>query len=605
VAARADAVSDASKREVRRGHLLLRAPAPPIAVGLIVLTSFLLALLLVPWPVGSLVWEELLLVTAGPALLAAVGTTPLVTALGGRLEWHRGMFLTLTVLVLQLPLALIWRAAGWFDASIVPGIAFLAPFLAGPSLWFRHSTLYGVARASHARMLPASLLQPALMLAGVFVLAPPGAAVISATIAFLVIAFGCAVALIRASDRPLRREFHASGVSLIRPLLDHVGGRDPTATAALEGFFLRSAVPANLRVSLLTFFRGGSPHATIAIPTVHPGPFAALGSSDLPRKLAEELGPRAGTVLVPHTPSDHDLDLPSESEVKKVGQSARDVLASLGPGRSGPSSPLVSPYEGSFARAQRIGDAVIVLATQAPAPTDDIAFSVADRIVREVEGSAGLRILIIDAHNSYIEDQGDIVYGSPSAEKLVADAKAAVGAAIAQSVDGPIEVGVASRSGYTIAGDGIGPQGMRAVAIRAAGRTTGYVLIDGNNLLVGARDPIVASLREVCDDAEIMTTDNHVVHEVDGSINAVGERCPTERLRKDAREVLEAARKDLGPATVASGAKPVPSVQVLGPGYTARLLTSLGDTLSMFTHMFAATLLLLLMSSLVVAFVLG
>ncbi len=590
------------RREVRRGHVLFRAPPPPVALGLTAVVGVVLALVLVGRADGA--WlASTLFVTAGPALLAAGLTTPVVRALSGRFEWHRSTFLALSVLAFQLPLAGIWRGVGALDASIVPPLVLLVPFLAGPALWFRHATLYGVARASHARMLPAALLQPALMLAGAFALQPPNVGVWVATGAFLLIAFGCAVGLLRASDRPLRREFHASGVSLIRPLLDHVGARDPAATGALEAFFQRSAVPADVQVSLLTFFRGDRPHATVALPTVHPGPFAALGASDLPRKLAEELGPGAGTVLVPHTPSDHDLDLPAEAEVRKIGQSAREVLAELERPTSGPASPLVRPHPESLARAQRLGGAVLVLVTQAPRPTDDIAFSVADRIVRELAASTSLRILLVDAHNSYVEDQGDIVYGSPVAERLIRDAKAAVAAAIAQSVDGPVEVGVATRGGYSIGQDGIGPQGIRALAVRAAGRTTGYVLVDGNNLVVGARDPIVAALCEVCDDAEVMTTDNHVVHEVDGGINALGERCPLERLRADARAVLAQARDDLAPTTVASGARPVPTVQVLGPGYTARLLTSLGDTLSMFTHMFAATLLLLLMSSLVVAFV--
>jgi hypothetical protein len=43
---------------------------------------------------------------------------------------------------------------------------------------------------------------------------------------------------------------------------------------------------------------------------------------------------------------------------------------------------------------------------------------------------------------------------------------------------------------------------------------------------------------------------------------------------------------------------------VLGPGYTARLLTSLGDTLSMFARMFPATFVLLLAGSLVGALLL-
>jgi hypothetical protein len=45
-------------------------------------------------------------------------------------------------------------------------------------------------------------------------------------------------------------------------------------------------------------------------------------------------------------------------------------------------------------------------------------------------------------------------------------------------------------------------------------------------------------------------------------------------------------------------------VRVLGPNYTARLLTSLGDTLAMFTNMFPAALVLLLASSLVVSLLL-
>ncbi|MGI0156717.1 MAG: DUF2070 family protein, partial [Thermoplasmata archaeon] len=134
--------------------------------------------------------------------------------------------------------------------------------------------------------------------------------------------------------------------------------------------------------------------------------------------------------------------------------------------------------------------------------------------------------------------------------------------------------------------------------------TTGYVLIDGNNLEVGFRDPIVRALEQVVDVAEVLTTDNHVVHEVDGGINPVGERRPLEILTRDAVAVLKSAVADIAPAQAYFGSAPVPGVRVLGPGFTARLLTSLGDTLSMFTNMAVATFLLLLTSSLVVTFAL-
>jgi putative membrane protein len=465
-------------------------------------------------------------------------------------------------------------------------------------------SLFGLSRPSHARSLPPSLLQPILSLVGLFLLVPPSWRVLAATALFVVLGFVCAVALLRAADRPLRREFQSSGISLIRPLLDHVGLRDPAATRSLEAFFQKFSFPVDLRVSLLSFFRDGSARATIALPTVHPGPFAALGASDLPRKLANQLGPSAGIVLVPHTPCDHDLDLPAEVEVDRIGQASREVLASFGAPLVARASPLVSPYAGSLARAQLIGDVAVVVVTQAPQPTDDIAFSVADRIDRELGLNGGPRLALIDAHNSYIEGRGDIIYGTPVAQKLVVDTKAAVAAAVAAAQPGVLEVGVAARGDYSIGVDGIGPQGIRALVVRAAGRTSGYVLIDGNNLLVGFRDPIVRALERIVDVAEVLTTDNHVVHEVDGGINPIGERHSLAALTQDACAVLECAKADLAPAEAFFGSRAVPSVNVLGPGFTARLLTSLGDTLSMFTNMAVATFLLLLTSSLVVTFAL-
>ncbi|MGP8159170.1 MAG: DUF2070 family protein [Thermoplasmata archaeon] len=586
-------------REVRRGHVLFRSPSPPVNYGLMLLASAALAALLF-LPDGVRFAEGFFLVGVLPALLASAITTPLCAALGGRLEFHRSVFLALTVMVLLVPLAGIWRLALAVDPAVVPGLAYLGVFLVGPAFWFRHSSLYGVSRPSHARMLLPSLLQPVLYLAGFFVLVTPTATLLELAAAFLALGFIAALALVRASDRPLRREFGVSGVSLIRPLLDHVGQRSAEATGALEAFFLRGAIPGNVVARVLAFSRGGSVKATVALPTVHPGPFAALGSSDLPRKLSEKLGPSAGTVFVPHTPCDHDLDLPSEEEVDRVASALRELLASPAVPGSSRASPLVSPYEGSLARAQLLGDVVLVLVTQAPKPTDDIAFSVADRIVREVAQEGGPRVLLVDAHNSYVEGQGDILYGTPIAEKLVADTTAAVRAALAAARDGPIEVGIAVRQGYSIGRDGIGPQGFRALVVRAGGSTTGYVLIDGNNLLLGRRDPIVRSLLERVDVAEVLTTDNHVVHEVDGGINPVGERYPLDGLIRESRAALEEALRNVEPVSVQFGEKNVSDVKVLGPNYTARLLTSLGDTLSMFTHMIAATLLLLLTSSLVI-----
>jgi putative membrane protein len=587
----------------RRSSVLFRAPSPPLAAAMIAAVTLALGILV--WPPPGTTWlYGWLLAFLMPALVAAGLTTPLARALGGRFELHRGFFLAFSAALLELPLAAAWRGALELWPGVVPGVVFLVPFLAAPAFWFRQLALFGVSRPNHARILPAALLQPLLQVVASYLLTAPTLASIVALVVDLLIAFVCILVVLHAADRPIRREFHSSGVSMIRPLLDHVGDRSEEATRALEAFFLRSTVEADLRVDLLRFERDGRPPATVVLPTVHPGPFAALGASDLPRKLEAYLGPEAGTVLVPHTPSDHDLDLPSGAEVARIGQAARDLTAELPPPAAVRAGPLVAPYPDSFARAQLFGNVALVVVSRAPAPTDDIAYSVADRLVRELGRDGEVRPVAVDAHNSYVEGEGDISYGSPAAEKLVADARAAVSAASRAAKDGPLEVGVASRTGYSIGRDGIGPTGLRALVIRAAGTTTGYLLIDGNNLVVGARARILRELEQVVDVAEVLTTDNHVVHEVDGGINPVGERYRPEALARDGKALLEAAKADLAPARMRFGSRPVPGVKVLGPGYTARLLTSLGDTLSMFTNMFPASLVLLLSSALVVALVL-
>ena len=593
----------ASPPRRRRASVLFRAPAPPLSAGLIAVASLALAVLLWPPPGSAWFWGWLF-AFLGPALLTAALTTPLAGALGGRFEYHRGIFLAFSGLLLQLPLAAAWRGGLVLWPGVVPGVLFLGPFLAAPVFWFRQLTLYGVSKPSHGRTLPVALVQPVLQVVGFYAVTHPTEASVAAFVVDFLFAFVCALVVLHAADRPIRREFHSSGVSMIRPLLDHVGARSEEATHALEEFFLRSTVQANLRVDLLSLSREGRPPVTIVLPTVHPGPFAALGSSDLPRKMEGFLGPDAGVVLVPHTPSDHDLDLPSGSEVEKVGAAARELFTHLPPASADRASPLVEPYPGSLARAQVLGPVALVVVSQAPRPTDDVAYSVVDHLVRELSREGRPRPLPIDAHNSYVEGEGDISYGSPTAQKLVDDARAAIDAAVLASRDGPLEVGVATRGGYSIGADGIGPHGLRALVVRAGGKSTGYVLIDGNNLVIGAREKIVRELEKIVDVAEVMTTDNHVVHEVDGGINPVGERYPAESLARDARELLETAKADLAPAHVRCAGREVPAVRVLGPGYTARLLTSLGDTLSMFTNMFPASLILLLSSAFVVALLL-
>jgi putative membrane protein len=587
-------------QEPRYTRLLVRAPSLPLCAAYAVLAALGTAALAAFPALGPVSFLPVFLyVFLAPALLAGVLTSPMAGALGGRLSWRRSFLLAATATVVSVPILVGERLLAALVPGALPPAGVFLLFLLGPVLWFRHMSLFGLSRPDHARSLPASLVQPVLSFLGVLVLVPPTVNLVVEGVVFLLFGFLGAAALLRAADRPLRREFGTSGVALIRPVLDHINLRDPAATAELEGFFARFSIPADLRLTLIAIRSGSRTKATIVLPTVHPGPFAALGASDLPRKLAERLGPEAGVVFAPHTPCNHDLDLPTEAEVAKVGEAAAALLRSLPASGSSRAGPLLPVPEGSFARGQRLGDAVLVTVTQAPAPTDDIDFAIVDPLLHAPAPGAP-RLALIDAHNSYVEGQGDLTYATPNAAKLRRDIEAAVTAADAAAGDGPFRFGVAARSDYSLRTHGIGPTGIRAWVVEVGGRRSAHVLIDGNNLIRGLRAPILEALAPLFAEAEVMTTDNHIVHEVDGGINPVGERYPGPALARDVKAVVEAAIADLSESTAVSGSVAIPSVRVLQPAWTQRLLTSLGDTVSVFGNAFFTTYLLVVTSSLVV-----
>ncbi|HEV2316725.1 MAG TPA: DUF2070 family protein [Thermoplasmata archaeon] len=591
----------AAPRTERFSGIFFRAPSVPLALLYITGLSLVLGIL----AEGFGAPESLLLVGFGVFFLAAVVagflTGPLARALGGKLPLGRSLLLAAIVLVLAVPFLAFWRGlVDLLPGVAVPGLAWVIIVAQGPAVWFRHLSLFGVSNPAHSRSLPASLIQPLVVLGAFFVLYPPDVAQLLASGLILLLGFLTSALLLRAADRPLRREFDTSGVGLIRPLLDHVSSRDPQATQQLEEFFGRHAIVADLRVTLVAFRRGSETVATLALPTVHPGPFAAVGASDLPRKIREALGPESGTVFVPHTPCNHDLDLPSEAELRRVTDALRVLRSELRPAAVARASPLVSPREGSLARVQLLGDTAVVLISQAPAPSDDIDYAVVDPLYGRTYSGETPTVAFVDAHNCYWNDEGDLTYGSPTHRALVGDIENGITAALHAARPGTIRVGTARRTGYSVATHGIGPEGIAALVVEAGGATTAYVLIDGNNLLMGMREKILDGLKGGVDAAEVLTTDNHVVHEVDGGINSVGERYAVDALRRDVSEVVQAARATLAPVTVASGTREVPGVKVLGPAWTARLLTSLGDTLSVFGNAALTTFLLLVTSSVVV-----
>ena len=538
-------------------------------------------------------WSFLLV----PVLVGSLATTPLARAFGGKLRPRRSLLLGVFGLLLVGGILLWWRLLSVFLGPFPVEGPLLLGF--GLMLWIRQLTLVGVSHRVHVRSLPAAMVLPLLgyLWAWAFLATSPLPVAVAEGTAFFLLSFGGAAALVSATDRPMLREFGQGGTSLLRPLMEHMSDRDPGASAQMEDFFDGVSTRGDLDLGVLAFRRGDRTRLAWVTPSVHPGPFAELGSSDLPAKLAKALrGPDVAEVLVTHAPSTHAQDIPTRAELDKVIAKLRELLGvAEGPpgGDSGAllCSPLVSPHPGSLARAQVLGDCVLLVLTQAPGPTDDIDYALAEMIRDEARRQGFRHAFVVDAHNSFVENRGDIPFGSPEGFRLVNDAKDAMLAARSKARPSSLRLGFAQRRGFTPADHGMGGEGLSVVLLECAGVRTAYALFDANNLQEGLRDPLVKVLeRAVEGSGEVMTTDNHVVHEVQGGMNPLGLRRSLPDLSSDLEAVAREAVASLAPAELRTAEAKISGVRVLGPGVTTRLMTALADSFAIFWLFFLSSL---------------
>ncbi len=532
-----------------------------------------------------------------PAFPGALAAAPISHVLGGKLNARRALFSGVLMYVFVGVGLALWRLFVTLHGAYPLEGVLLALF--GASVWFRQMVLSGISGPTPLRAVPQSLVAPAFGVVLTWGFLGVTLVHVGEGIFFLLLPLGAIALLIEGANRPMVREFGESGVAILRPLIDHINERDPEASRRMEEFLANSPSEADLTVSALHFRGEGTDLLWIA-PAIHPGPFAELGASDLPNKVVSMLSGAAQEIVVLHAPCTHDQNIPTTEEVRRVMGQVKSYLPNLsaGPSRA---SPLVLPHAGSMVRAQVLGDTVLLVVSRAPEASDDIDYAVGE-MVREEARRQGFRLgIIVDAHNVYVrENMGTVPFGSPQSFKLIEDAKAAMRAAQAAVKEGPVRVGVGHRRGYTTQDDGLGKEGISVTVVEAAGSRTAYAVLDGNNLLHGFREKLLATLKESVDEAEVMTTDNHVVHEVANGINPIGKLRSAGALSKDLHAVVTEALSRMHPVTVSSGEVRVPRVKVMGHATTIRLMTVLNDSFAAFWVLMPTTLLLTVAGELLV-----
>lgn len=561
---------------------IFSSPAPRRLVAPIACVSLLAAIF---FALPSFTWDGLLrsfLALAVPIYGSAILTLGIVRALGGNTYLRRTTLqafvdaLTIFGFIAVVAIAelLTWAARGTPFPYDRPRLLYLG-FAA--TAWLRHAVWIATADHRHARMAPASAATFLLGFLAVKLAYPTALVDDGLALLFFGIFLAAGIAFTVAANQPIRHAFRANGLRLMRHLLQHMTETSEDARRELEAFFDSFAEPAEVRTAALAF---RAPHGNVAVVIAthaHPGPLGRVGGSDLPAKLRTALSDVCTVVLVPHGPSTHDYNPATTTECMKIAAVSRQVLEAATPVPGG--SHFVRATVGpATATAQFFGDVAFVTASLAPNPTDDIDVPTGHAAIRAAKDAGARDCLFLDAHNSSAIAEGLVRFGSEESLAMIEATHKAVMAG-RERLAASLRIGVAEGPVGGLR-EGFGAQGLQVLAVEADGQRTAYLLFDGNNMVPGLRDEILAAVRELAEEGEVLTTDNHSVNASMGGYNPIGARIDRETVVSAARDLVGKALANLRPVESVAASGVVHGLRVFGHENTARLTASVNATIS-------------------------
>ncbi len=551
--------------ETRVGDLSAKmfwSPSPARSTALMLVLSIILGLPLF-YRGGVPLYRQPLLPVAIAGIFASAVLTAYITqwysSREGIMYPRRAFLLSFVGVGVAIPGVLFGRVIPGGSALVMVGLA--------SPVWIRHVTLVGTSAPRHVRNLPVSLLQTLLMACATvpFIGITPFEVLVlaNASIAFLAGAF----LFLAIVSGPMKRVFGITPYELLVSGLEHF-----TTSGGLEGesFFYDISATTTVWYSYIRIRRERKPDTHLVTTTLHPGPFGLFGGSDLPTKLKAATGWR--NLMVFHGPSGHDMNPPRSEDVERFGNEIRDAAKGLTVD-GGASEPQISTAGDIRLQSQSIGGTAVVSATRAPEPTDDIDPATGLSVIDTVKRTTGReRGFFIDAHNSLEPGVGSIFYGDPRANAMLETAKG-----IALGPDGDFKAGYSERSSLEIGGD-LGDMGVQALVVETGSVRTAYVLLDGNNIVIGIRDKLVSAASDLVDLIEVHTTDNHSVNRTIGGYRPVGLETPVPVLRRAVRNAVKAAIADLADAKAGGVEGTIDEFPVLGHGTTAKLTAMVNAT---------------------------
>ncbi|MEM2994608.1 MAG: DUF2070 family protein [Candidatus Bathyarchaeia archaeon] len=333
--------------------------------------------------------------------------------------------------------------------------------------------------------------------------------------------------------------------------------------APFEEFLEKLGEKRDVEVSLIKF-DSSKTKAVVAVPSIHPGPFKNVGSSFLPFILKTALEKKLNCVAcVPHGLLGHEFDLASQPQNQKVINQVVE-LVDFGGVEIG-ATPLVKVSNGlATACCQIFGNCAFLSFTLSPKTTEDLPQELGLFVYQEAERHGLDCCTVVNAHNS--------INGTVNMQEALDALKTVAAKCLetAVSLDKlPLEIGAATiiPKEYNLK-DGMGPGGITVIIAKVGEQKTAYVVIDGNNMVTGLREEILANLRLMgIDEGEVFTTDTHSVNAVVLNLRGyhpLGEVINHENLINYIKEATLSAMSNLEHVRTACRKITVSEVKVIG-----------------------------------------
>ncbi len=560
---------------------LFRAPRPTYVLSYTVLGSLLIGLFanrLVP-DLRTLALG--LTGVALPVVVSALITTPLAEVFGGKMYLRRSALLGL------LGLAMVFLAAlASLFFSEDQAVRFLMVGWAS-TLWLRQAAILATSHSSPLRSLPAVINQPILGMSALLLFFPIAPMDLVVAVVSSLAFYGAGLLFTEVAIRPLERASGVNGLSMMRYALDHMTERGKEGREEMEAFFESFAHSVTVPVGLLSMTVEKGKDILLVVPSVHPGPYGHLGGSDLPSKLAAELEDLGSVVIVPKGPSTHDQNPATSNECVRIAGWVRGAVPSVE--LQAGASRFVRVTEGKASVCCQVFDGkALLLASLAPNPTDDIDFATGFSATKAAIESGVEDALFIDAHNCLQQGSGAVYFGSKECFSVLEATRKAVKAALVSMSDS-FKAGAGSNRDLVDPERGLGPNGIQAILVEVDGQRTAYVLFDGNNMVPGLREKLLGGIKDLVDEAEVMTTDNHIVNNTLPGYNPVGWRMDHDALVRAARVAVEKSVESLGRGSAGSLTGVLEGVKVWGHQTAVRLTTAIHSSISTMRLNAAAT----------------